>query len=66
MQVYALGVKMSQHYYPGRQVLDGVTLDLFSQEGLRSIDYATMEVLQNPGIQVSDSEALQLFKMAGS
>ena len=56
---------MTEHYYPGRQVLDGVSLDLFSQEGLRSIDYATMEVLQNPGVLIPDPEARQLFKNAG-
>ncbi len=56
---------MAQHYYPGRMILDGVGLELFSKEGLRAIDYATMDVLQNPGIQVSDAEARQIFKDAG-
>ena len=56
---------MAQHYYPGREILEGVSLGLFSKEDLRAIDYATMEVLQNPGIQVSDAEARQIFKEAG-
>jgi len=65
MHKHAGGYTLAQHYYPGRQILDGVSLELFSQEGLRAIDYATMEVLQNPGIQVSDAEARQIFKNAG-
>lgn len=56
---------MSKHYYPGKNILEGVKLDLYTEDSLRSIDYATMEVLQNPGIQVSDDEALQIFKNAG-
>lgn len=53
------------HYYPGKDMLEGVKLDFFSEEDLRRIDYATMEVLQNPGIQVSDAEARAIFKEAG-
>jgi trimethylamine--corrinoid protein Co-methyltransferase len=56
---------MAQHYYPGRQILDGISLELFSSEGLRAIDYATMEILQDPGIQVTDAEARKIFKDAG-
>jgi trimethylamine--corrinoid protein Co-methyltransferase len=56
---------MVKHYYPGRQRFEGAGLELFAEEGLRAIDYATMDVLQNPGIQVSDPEALQIFKEAG-
>lgn len=40
---------MSKHYYPGREILEGVKLELFTENSLRAIDYATMEVLQNPG-----------------
>lgn len=37
---------MSKHYYPGKNILEGVKLDLYTEDSLRSIDYATMEVLQ--------------------
>ncbi|ATU07548.1 [trimethylamine--corrinoid protein] Co-methyltransferase [Methanohalophilus portucalensis] len=56
---------MKEHYYPGARPLNGVELNLFSEEDLRMIHSATMEVFQNPGIQVSDAEARQIFKEAG-
>ena len=56
---------MGQHYYPGRDRMEGVKLEMFNAEDLRSIDYASMEVLMNPGVQVSDPEARKLFKEAG-
>jgi len=56
---------MKEHYYPGARPLNGVELNLFSEEDLRMIHSATMEVFQNPGVQVSDAEARQIFKEAG-
>jgi len=56
---------MANHYYPGRDILDGVKLELFSEEDLRALHYATMDVLMNPGVQVSDAEARNIFKQAG-
>jgi trimethylamine--corrinoid protein Co-methyltransferase len=56
---------MAQRYYPGREMLEGVSLEIFSQEALRAIDHASMEVMSNPGIQVSVPEARALFKEAG-
>ncbi len=56
---------MADHLYPGRSPLQGVRLELFSEDDLRSLHYATMQVFQNPGIQVSDPEARQIFKDAG-
>ncbi len=56
---------MKEHYYPGARPLEGVELNLFSEDDLRKIHYATMECFMNPGIQVSDAEARQIFKEAG-
>ena len=46
-------------------MLDGVKLELFSSEDLRALHYATMDVFMNPGIQVSDADARNVFKKAG-
>lgn len=56
---------MVEHYYPGKDILHGVKLELFSREDLRAINYATMDVLTNPGIQVSDADAREVFRKAG-
>ncbi len=57
--------KMVEAYYPGRSPLQGVQLELFSEDDLRAIHYASMEVFLNPGVQVSDAEARAIFKEAG-
>lgn len=49
----------------GSRTLNGVELNLFTTEELKAIHYATMEVMQTPGIQVSDAEARQIFKENG-
>ncbi len=51
--------------YPGRNSLNGVKLELFSDDDLRQIDLATRDVLSNNGVQISDEEARELFKKAG-
>ena len=56
---------MGNHYYPGMDMLQGVKLDFFDENGLRMINYASMEVLSNPGVQVSCPEARKLFQDAG-
>ncbi len=56
---------MIQNRYPGRVKMSGVKLDLFTEDDLREIDYATKDVLANYGVQVSDEEGLQIFKDAG-
>lgn len=56
---------MVEHYFPGRSPLEGVQLELFSEDDLRAMHYATMQVFLNPGIQVSDQEARNLFREAG-
>ncbi len=56
---------MKEHYYPAQSPLEGVEFNLFSQDDLRAIHYATLQVFQNPGIQVSDAEAREIFKKAG-
>lgn len=38
----------------GFNALNGVELNLFTTDELKAIHYATMEVLMNPGVQVSD------------
>jgi trimethylamine--corrinoid protein Co-methyltransferase len=56
---------MKQNQYPGREMMNGLKLDLFTQEGLEAIDRATLDVLSNYGIQVSDDEAIGVFEKAG-
>jgi trimethylamine---corrinoid protein Co-methyltransferase len=41
--------------FAGFNSLQGVELGLFTHDELKAIHYATMEVLMNPGIQVSDT-----------
>lgn len=56
---------MVKQYYPGRRPLEGISLELFSEDDLRSLHYATMDVFINTGIQVSDAEARAVFKEGG-
>jgi trimethylamine--corrinoid protein Co-methyltransferase len=56
---------MKPNQYPGKEMLQGLRLDIFSQDGLEAIDRATMDVLSNYGIQVSDEEGLKIFEKAG-
>ncbi|AEH60333.1 trimethylamine [Methanosalsum zhilinae DSM 4017] len=56
---------MAENFYPGKDILEGVRLELFTQDELRTIHYASMEVLQNPGIEVENPEARQIFKENG-
>jgi trimethylamine--corrinoid protein Co-methyltransferase len=49
----------------GFNSLQGVELGLFTLDELNAIHYATMEILMNPGIQVSDAEARKIFKENG-
>ena len=51
--------------YPGRVKMNGVKLELFTEDDIREIDYATRDVLENYGVQVSDEEGLQIFADAG-
>lgn len=55
---------MSSHY-PGRVKMSGMKLELFSEDDIREIDYATKDVLSTYGVQVSDEEGLKIFKDAG-
>ena len=56
---------MSNIRYPGRVKMSGIKLELFSEDDIREIDYATKDVLSNYGVQVSDEEGLQIFANAG-
>ncbi len=56
---------MVKQYFPGRTPLEGVSLELFTEDDLRAIHYATTDVLLNPGIQVSDAEARSILKEGG-
>jgi len=56
---------MKPNQYPGKNILQGIKLDLLSEDGIRAIDCATRDVLSNYGVQVSDEEGLKLFKEAG-
>lgn len=56
---------MKPNQYPGKQTLQGLSLGVFSDDGIQAIDRATRDVLSNYGVQVSDEEGLKLFKDAG-
>jgi len=56
---------MKPNQYPGRQMMQGLRLDIFTQDGIEAIDRATLDVLSNYGVQVSDKEGLELFEKAG-
>ena len=56
---------MKPNQYPGKTMMQGLKLELFSDDGIRAIDRATRDVLSNYGVQVSDDEGLKLFKEAG-
>lgn len=51
--------------YPGRVKMSGLRLELFSEDDIREIDYATKDVLSTYGVQVSDQEALEIFRDNG-
>ncbi|MBR1452596.1 MAG: trimethylamine methyltransferase family protein, partial [Candidatus Methanomethylophilaceae archaeon] len=57
--------EMVSNHYPGRTKNHGLKLELFSEDDIREIDYATRDVLENYGVQVSDEEGLQIFADAG-
>ena len=56
---------MKPNQYPGKAMMQGLKLELFTEDGISAIDRATMDVLSNYGIQVSDEEAIDLFEKAG-
>lgn len=56
---------MKQIQYPGKNIVQGMKLELFSDDGIEAIDRATRDVLGTYGVQVSDEEGLKLFKEAG-
>ena len=56
---------MISRHYPGKQKTMGLKLEMFSDDDIQRIDYATRDVLANYGVQVSDEEGLQIFKDAG-
>jgi trimethylamine--corrinoid protein Co-methyltransferase len=51
--------------YPGKGAVNGLKLELFSQDEIEAIDRATRDVLTYYGVQVSDEEGLKLFEEAG-
>ncbi len=54
-----------EKHYPGRVKASGVKLELFSEDDIREIDYATRDVLSTYGVQVSDEEGMDIFEAAG-
>lgn len=56
---------MSVTHYPGKRSIQGVELNLFSDDDILKIDHATIDVLSTYGVQVSDKEGLEVFKKAG-
>ena len=51
--------------YRASDRLNGVRIELFSEDECREIDYATRDVLSNYGVQVSDEEAMHVFEDHG-
>ena len=45
--------------------LNGIEFELFTQDELKAIHEATIDVLSDPGIQVSDANARAIFKENG-
>lgn len=45
--------------------LNGIGFELFTKDELKAIHQATLDVLMEPGIQVSNAEARQIFKDGG-
>lgn len=56
---------MKENQYPGRYMLQGLSFDLFSEDGFQALHQATMDVLENNGIMVTDKEAQEIFKKGG-
>lgn len=56
---------MVNSQYPGRNKKSGIQIELFTEDDVREIDYATRDVLENYGVQVSDEEGLKVFADAG-
>lgn len=56
---------MANSKYPGRVKMSGVKFELFTDDDIREIDYATKDVLSHYGVQVSDEEGLKIFADAG-
>ncbi len=56
---------MVSKHYPGRVKRSGLKLEIFSEDDIREIDYATKDILATYGVQVSDEEGLQIFADAG-
>ena len=51
--------------FAGTTSLNGIGFELFTRDELKAIHLATMDVLMDPGIQVSNAEARQIFKEGG-
>ncbi|WNY29118.1 Glycine betaine methyltransferase [Methanimicrococcus stummii] len=51
--------------FAATKALNGVEFELFTQDELKAIHEATMDVFMEPGIQVSDANARAVFKANG-
>jgi len=56
---------MKETQYPGITSMQGMKIELFTDDDIEAIDRATRDVLSLYGVQVSDDEGLKLFKEAG-
>lgn len=56
---------MKNNKYPGYDMMRGVRLELFNDDGIRMIDHATMDVLENYGVKITDPEARDIYRNAG-
>jgi trimethylamine--corrinoid protein Co-methyltransferase len=56
-------IRNARSRYPRKE---GISLDMFTEEELRQIHYATLEVLWNEGLHVGCEEARNIFKDGGA
>ena len=56
---------MKNNQYPGRNMLQGLRLELFSEDGFQAIHRATMDVLENYGVLIGDKEARDIYRKGG-
>jgi trimethylamine--corrinoid protein Co-methyltransferase len=56
-------IRNSRAYYPNKT---GFSVDMFTEEELEEIHLATLEILWDNGMHVTNEEALDIFDDAGA
>lgn len=57
---------MKRNIHSGINLKGNFNIEVFSQDELAEIHYATLEVLENTGVFVEDEEALEIFDAGGA